>query len=105
MSPPCPCSEVGRSSFVYPAKGKGRGRGKTGFKGGKGKERPGVFGLASGGPGKGKGQGKGSQTPGSPSFTGCFICGDKQHDYGYCPKRGQIVPRPGIEPGTFRSSV
>ena len=32
MSPPCPCSEVGRSSFVYPAKGKGRGRGKTGFK-------------------------------------------------------------------------
>ena len=43
-------------------------------------------------------------TPGSPSFTGCFIHDDKQHDYGSCPKRPNCAET-RIGPGTFRSSV
>ncbi|CAE7036395.1 TY1B-A [Symbiodinium sp. CCMP2592] len=30
----------------------------------------------------------GGQKPGSSSYTGCFICGAKDHDFRRCPKRG-----------------
>lgn len=29
----------------------------------------------------------GPQKPGQPGYKGCFICGDKQHDFRSCPKR------------------
>ena len=29
-----------------------------------------------------------SQRPGNPTYTGCFVCGSKDHDYRACPKRG-----------------
>ena len=32
--------------------------------------------------------GKGTQRPGNPSYTGCFICGGKDHDFRRCPRRG-----------------
>ena len=66
---------LGRGFF--PPKGKGK---KS--KGSKGKGSGQVFGFGSS---KSKGQGK--QRPGNPSFTGCFICGSKEHDYRSCPKR------------------
>ena len=31
----------------------------------------------------------GGQRPGSSVYTGCFICGSKDHDFRHCPKRGQ----------------
>ena len=31
---------------------------------------------------------EGSQRPGSSTYTGCFICGAKDHDFRRCPKRG-----------------
>ena len=37
------------------------------------------------GQGNSKGKGKGKQTPGKPNFTGCSVCGSKQHDYRNCP--------------------
>ena len=57
------------------------------------------------GKGKGKGKSKGSSAPrppvtpvlaatgdvfaqpGDPSFTGCFVCGSKEHGWTSCPKR------------------
>eukprot|EP00439_Symbiodinium_sp_Y106_P051491 s2166_g6.t2 len=68
----------------YPPKGKGIGKSPKGSF--KGKPSGNVFGVNPGTPGKGKGA-KGPQRPGSASFTGCFICGDKGHDYRSCPKR------------------
>ena len=34
------------------------------------------------------GKGKGSPV-GKPGYSGCFICGDRSHDFRSCPKRGQ----------------
>ncbi|CAE7471677.1 TY1B-A, partial [Symbiodinium necroappetens] len=79
----------------YPAKGRGKGKGRGPSSKGAGKGK--VFGAAPNTWGsKGKGSSKGTQRPGHPSFTGCFICGDKGHDYRTCPKRTQGSPsRPG----------
>ena len=27
--------------------------------------------------------------PGAPGYSGCFICGDKSHDFRHCPRRGK----------------
>ena len=32
----------------------------------------------------------GPQKPGQPGYKGCFICGDKQHDFRSCPKRNSL---------------
>ncbi|CAE7032785.1 RE1 [Symbiodinium natans] len=73
----------------YPPKGKGKSKNK-GFKAsGKGSSTHGassVFAV------KGKGSGKGPQRPGSAAFTGCFICGSKEHDYRSCPRRSSTGP-------------
>ena len=63
----------------------------------------GKFGKAKGmGKSKGKGStpvmaastsssnhGKGKQRPGEPSYTGCFICGSREHSFQQCPRRHQ----------------
>lgn len=72
--------------FYSPHKGNAKGFGK-GFSG-KGKKGPSTgpaMALFGSSPSKGKG------TPPSqrPGFSGCFICGDKGHDFRSCPKRGQ----------------
>ena len=79
----------------YPLnKGKSKGKGKGSYKG---KSKKGArftsttssptspsTALAADGSGKG-----GGQRPGSSSYTGCFICGGKDHDFRNCPKRSQ----------------
>ena len=57
--------------------GKGKGKGK-GEKGGEGKGKGGQVNLNATSPGP--------QVVGSPSFSGCFICGSKQHYARNCPK-------------------
>ena len=67
-------------------------------KGGKGKSKSG----SSGGFGKGKGKPASSPAPafhsehgetfaavGSPGYSGCFICGSKEHDFRHCPQRSR----------------
>ena len=66
---------LGRGFF--PPKGKGKKP-----KGSKGKGSGQIYGFAGS-----SGKGKGKQLPGNPNFTGCFICGSKDHDYRNCPKR------------------
>ena len=63
-------------------KGKGKGKGKSfgGLGKGKNKGQPSVLAVDSG-------KGKGGQRPGSATYTGCFVCGSKDHDYRSCPKR------------------
>ena len=60
-----------------PWKGKGKGKGK-GDKGGDGKGKGGQANLNAASPG--------AQVVGSQSFSGCFICGSKQHYARNCPK-------------------
>ena len=60
-------------------KGKQKGRGKfSPGKGGKISSKTGSVMAA---------EGKGKQKPGSASYTGCFVCGSKDHDYRSCPER------------------
>ena len=59
-------------------KGKGKGKGKGGDGDGKGKGKCGQHSLNAASPGP--------QVVGSQSFSGCFICGSKQHYGRECPK-------------------
>ena len=61
------------------SKGKGKKSGKKGS--------PSMVMAAQGFSGKGKGSG--SNPVSKPGYSGCFICGEKTHDYRNCPKRGQ----------------
>ena len=36
---------------------------------------------------------------GDPSYSGCFICGDKNHDFRSCPKRASARSGKGTRPG------
>lgn len=60
---------------------KGKGMGKS-----KGKSTPAVMAASSSGS---PGSGKGRQRPGDPDYTGCFICGARDHSFQNCPKRQQ----------------
>ena len=40
-------------------------------------------------PSHSSGSGKGRQRPGEPEYTGCFICGSREHSFLQCPKRHQ----------------
>ena len=63
---------------------KGVGKGKGSKKGKVGGSKP-VFALQSSSPAKGKGN---LTNPASrPGFSGCFICGAKDHSFRDCPKR------------------
>ena len=62
-------------------KGAPKGKGKLGLKG----SGPSVMMTQPSSLGKGKGFGSSSNKPG---YTGCFICGGKNHDYRSCRKRG-----------------
>ena len=72
-------------------KGKGKGRG-SGFAKGKGsfqKKGKGSSSVSAALTVTGKGSSSsGPQKPGNPSYTGCFICGSKEHDFRTCPERG-----------------
>ena len=70
------------SRGFYP---KGKGKGKFGKKGGKGKYGHSKSSAHASTPVMAVGGGK----PGSPSYTGCFICGAKDHDFRSCPKRSR----------------
>ena len=76
----------GKSRGYYHA---GKGKGQKGYKGipfkGKKGSSNGQAMTVHGYPQKGKG------TPihQKPGYTGCFVCGDKGHDFRSCPKRGQ----------------
>ena len=73
----------------YFSKGPPKGKGKFG----KGFSSKGSVMMTQ--PSMNTGYGKGSsssnsngpQKPGQPGYKGCFICGDKQHDFRSCPKR------------------
>ena len=77
--------QKGKSRGYYPLSPKGSNFGK-----GKSKSRP------KGKKGSGmsmvvtpKGKGSNPSSPSSkPGYTGCFVCGDKGHDWRNCPKRG-----------------
>ena len=69
-------------------KGKGKGKGKGKQKGSsksssKSSSNQAVLANFS----KGGSQQKSGQKPGSATYTGCFICGAKDHDFRACPKR------------------
>ena len=76
--------QKGKNRGYYPfvPKGKQKGKGKS-SKGHKNSNPQSAMANFT----KGKGSGS-SQTPNSPGYTGCFICGDKGHDYKNCTKRG-----------------
>ena len=76
--------QKGKNRGYYPfvSKGKQKGKGKS-TKGQK--SSPPQSAMVNFTKGKGSGS---SQTPNSPGYTGCFICGDKGHDYKNCTKRG-----------------
>ena len=78
-----------RGFFPLSKGGKGKTKGK-----GKGKGKPAQV-LAAVGEGKGRSSSStssGPPKPGSPTYTGCFICGEKSHDYRQCPKRTSGAP-------------
>ena len=66
----------GKSSFGGLRKGKGKGfGGRPSFSSSPPSVSP-VLAVSGG-------------KPGSPSYTGCFICGDKSHDFRSCPRRSK----------------
>lgn len=78
--------QKGKSRGYFKPKGFGKGKGKKGGKGSAMMVSPNVKGNPKG---SGKSMSSGSGSPSNrPGFTGCFICGDLQHDYRNCPKRG-----------------
>ncbi|CAJ1422725.1 unnamed protein product [Effrenium voratum] len=81
-------ARTGRGFF--PIHQKGSFKGKKGKGGGKSKFSSATPIMAVEGKGKGYGSAKGAQRVGNPGFTGCFICGDKQHEFRNCPKRNNM---------------
>ena len=83
--------QKGKNRGFFRPKGKGKGKGKKGTK-----SSPPTSGPSKGTVFYGKSSGRGgsssssSNNPASkPGYSGCFICGDLQHDYRSCPKRSQ----------------
>ncbi|CAE7547481.1 RE1 [Symbiodinium sp. CCMP2592] len=71
------------------SKGKGKGKGKSHFSGkGRGKKGSPPASPSSSSTALAAESSKGSQRPGNPAYTGCFICGSRDHDFRRCPKRG-----------------
>ena len=71
----------------FKSKGKGKSSSSTSF----GKGKKGSAYVSSSGPGKGKGN---TPPTARPGYTGCFICGSKEHDYKSCPRRGGNSSKP-----------
>ena len=71
-------------------KGKGKSKGKPSFgqKGGKGKGKKGTPPATSVSSSSAALAAEGPQRPGNAGYTGCFICGSKDHNFRRCPKRG-----------------
>ena len=63
----------------YPSKGK--------FKGKKGKPRPSSSTSSSKGKGGAAMAADAMATVGSPNYSGCFICGSRDHEFRNCPKK------------------
>lgn len=78
--------QKGKNRGFFKPKGKPKGFGKP-----KGKGKGTI--LASFSNGNGKGYGSSSSTTSNivntPGYKGCFICGDKSHEFRHCPKRNQ----------------
>ena len=85
-------NQKGKSRGFYKPKGKGKGKGKKGSKNSPSSSAKGSVMFS-----KGSSKGSSSSNPTSkPGYSGCFICGDLQHDYRNCPKRSQAaVPGKG----------
>ena len=83
--------QKGQSRGYYPlhlkgsrkSKGKASGKSKKGFP-----QSQALATFAGTGKGKGTGGSDGGQRPGAAGYLGCFICGDKGHDWRRCPRRG-----------------
>ena len=75
-----------------PRKGKGKGGSKS-KKGSPQSQALATFPGAS--KGKGVGNQEGGQRPGAVGYLGCFICGDKSHDWRRCPRRGASTASSG----------
>ena len=87
--------QKGKNRGFFKPKGKGKGKSKKGFKGinsvvGSPPKNPIFFSKGSG-----KASTASSVSPvNKPGYSGCFICGDLQHDFCTCPKQSQ-----GSSPG------
>ena len=71
------------------SKGKGKGKGKSFGKKGPSTSKGSPPSTSSAMAVAPMGKGAGPQKPGSPSYTGCFVCGSQDHDFRQCPKRQQ----------------
>ena len=89
-----------------------------GFHKGKGKSKGKGFGFGKGKYSKGSGSSPSSSpsmsmpilmnegaafaiTPGQPGYSGCFICGDRNHQFRECPKRSSKGGSKGARPAMF----
>ena len=84
-----------RGFFQPSHKGSSKSKGKS-FGKNKGKKGS-VFAV---GPPQGKGKGTSSSPASKPGYTGCFICGNKDHDWRSCPKRGTSSSSSGTRQGS-----
>ena len=83
--------------FYQNGKGNPKGKSKGQSKGKKGSVNT-VLTVQSVQGFSGKGKGSPSSPSKQPGYTGCFICGDKSHDYRACPKRGNQAASSSTSP-------
>lgn len=74
--------QKGKNRGYYRFHPKGKSKGKNPSKGKKGSASAVLMNSS------GKGHGQLPSVTKKPGYTGCFICGDKNHDFRSCPKRG-----------------
>ena len=84
-------NKANNRGFFPTTKGKfGKGKGKTKYKSSSPPKSTPVLAAMSTSPSTTSS--KGRQRPGQPEYTGCFICGSKEHSFQHCPRRKQGKP-------------